>query len=248
MRLGTDMSLCLYAGGSFEPNEFVLLAQVLKPGMVFVDGGANEGLYSLFASKRVSPEGLVIAVEPSSRELERLKANIKLNRASNIRPRQAALGQGSGTAELAIAEAGHEGQNTVGQAVSNPTVATVGHEKVDLVTLDELVEREGLSRVDFVKLDVEGSEFDALRGATETLVRHRPLLQLEIEEERLASQNATKDEVLQLLETAGYSVYVFDGVTAQLRPPRRPDEPEGNAIAAPRDWSPPVLPATPRRR
>ena len=55
--LGNDNSLCLYVCGSFEPNEFAFLDKVLKPGMVFVDVGANDGYYTLFAAQRVGPCG-----------------------------------------------------------------------------------------------------------------------------------------------------------------------------------------------
>ena len=51
--LGNDNSLCLYVCGSFEPNEFAFLDKVLRPGMVFVDVGANDGYYTLFAAQKV---------------------------------------------------------------------------------------------------------------------------------------------------------------------------------------------------
>ena len=53
--LGNDNSLCLYVCGSFEPNEFAFLDRALKPGMVFVDVGANDGYYTLFAARKVGP-------------------------------------------------------------------------------------------------------------------------------------------------------------------------------------------------
>ncbi len=53
LTLGNDNSLCLYVCGSFEPNEFAFLDRVLRPGMVFVDVGANDGYYTLFAARRV---------------------------------------------------------------------------------------------------------------------------------------------------------------------------------------------------
>src|SRR5207237_6210015 len=61
--LGNDMSLCLYVGGSFEPNEFVFLDSLLETGMTFLDGGANDGIYSLFAAYRVGRSGRLPAIE-----------------------------------------------------------------------------------------------------------------------------------------------------------------------------------------
>jgi hypothetical protein len=78
LHLDNDLSYSLFAGASYEPNEFAVLDRVLKPGMVFLDGGANQGVYTVFAWARVGPTGRVIAVEPSPRELTRLKTNIKV--------------------------------------------------------------------------------------------------------------------------------------------------------------------------
>lgn len=239
--LGNDLSLCMYVGGAFEPNEFALLRKVLRPGMTYVDAGANDGLYSLFASRKVGDHGRVIAIEPSHREYERLLANLSLNKASNVEALKLALGADEGEVTLAIAEEGHEGQNTIGTAVSNPKVATQTHEVVPMRTLDTLVEERGLTRVDAVKLDVEGSEVDALEGAKRTIERYRPLLQIEAEEERLASQHRTKTELLGILGDHGYDAYIFDAHTGQLRPPVLPTEPEGNLVGAPAGWEPPTL-------
>lgn len=241
MRLGDDMSLCLYVGGSFEPNEFALIAAAIGPGMVFVDGGANDGYYTLFAARKVGEHGRVVAVEPSRREYDRLVANVSVNKLRNITALRIALGREPGKSTLAIAEEEHSGQNTVGDRIANVKVRAVRHEPVRVESLDSLVEAQGLRRVDFVKLDVEGSEFAVLEGAAGTIERYRPLLQIEVEEERLASQNVTKEDVTRMLGGYGYELWVFDSETAQLRSPRPPDEPEGNVIAAPAGWQPPAL-------
>ena len=106
----------MYVAGSFEPNEFLLLSRVQRPGMVFVDGGANDGLYSLFASPQwVGSTGRVLAVEPSSREYERLLANLRLDEIENTTAARGALGATHGTVDLAIAPEGHEGQTQSGR-------------------------------------------------------------------------------------------------------------------------------------
>jgi FkbM family methyltransferase len=241
LQLGNDMSLCLYVGGSYEPNEFALLKAVLRPGMVFVDGGANDGYYSVFAAKQVGAAGRVVAVEPSGREYERLLANVRVNSLANVEAVRAALGGEAGEATLSVADAEHAGQNALGETISNASVQIVGRETIRVTTLDALVAELGLERVDVVKLDVEGSELDALAGGRGTLERFHPLLQIEIEGERLAPRNVRKSDVVDALAAQGYELYVFDAETAQLRPPRLPEEPEGNAIAAPAGWQPPVL-------
>jgi FkbM family methyltransferase len=239
--LGNDLSLCLFAGGSFEPNEFAFLRAFLQPGMIVLDGGANDGLYSLYSARRVGRNGRVLAVEPSAREFDRLIMNVKLNRLGNVRPLRAALLDRVGEATLAIAEPGHEGLNAIGNFASSATVRTVSHERVAHTTIDALVEDEQLERLDFVKLDLEGSEVAALEGSRAAVSRFRPIILLEAEDERLASQGKTKQELADVVKELGYSFWVFDADSAQLRTPRPPEEPEGNAVAAPSGWYPPVI-------
>jgi FkbM family methyltransferase len=242
--LGNDLSRCVYVGGSFEPNEFLFWKTVLKPGMVFLDGGANEGLYTLFAARAVGEQGLVIAVEPGRREFERLRANMKLNGCRNARHVQAALYGATGRGSLAIAEYGHEGQNTLGRKVANPNVATIGTEEVDLTTLDRLVKAERLSRLDGVKLDLEGSEARALAGARRVIDEFRPLLQIELSEDALRLQDSSRAAIVDLLRSVGYRLFVFDRTSGQLRRARSTKELDLNVIAGPEEWRPPVLLST----
>jgi hypothetical protein len=75
----SETSRAIFVTGRYEPNEFCVLDRILKPGMTFLDIGANVGLYTLFAAKRVMPNGRVLAIEPSSREYEILTRNIDAN-------------------------------------------------------------------------------------------------------------------------------------------------------------------------
>ncbi|TAJ32208.1 MAG: FkbM family methyltransferase, partial [Reyranella sp.] len=101
--LGNDNSLCLYVCGAFEPNEFAFVDRVLKPGMTFIDVGANDGYYTLFAARRVGPAGKVVAVEPSSRERAHLQRNLGRNGLENVHVVAAALGAEPGVVDLHLA-------------------------------------------------------------------------------------------------------------------------------------------------
>jgi FkbM family methyltransferase len=241
--IGNDLTFSLYVGGSFEPNEFVFIGKTLSPGMVFVDGGANDGLYSILAGHYVGHSGRVLAVEPSSRECQRLQANVALNQLDNVLLEQVALGEEPGESYLAVAGIGREVLNAVLPRQSDSTQA--GGESVRVETIDSLVSRHRLERVDVIKLDIEGSEVDALLGADETIARFKPILLVEAEEDRLLTLNRTVDDLVALLEQHDYGVWVFDKETAQLRAAVRPDEPDGqhpgNIVAAPAGWSPPLL-------
>lgn len=207
MYLGNDMSLCLYVAGTYEPNEFMFLAQVLRPGMTFVDVGANDGLYTLFASRRVETTGKVIALEPSSREFARLERNLRLNASANVSALLMAASDREGAASLRLAGFGHEGLNTLGEfAYAIEQEAT---EEIRLITLDSIIKKHRLERIDVLKMDVEGGELNALKGATAILAKHKPLILLEIVEAALKHQGASREAVLDFLESFGYRFLVF---------------------------------------
>ncbi len=239
--LGNDLSLCLFVLGAYDPNEFVLLRRILEPGMVMLDGGANEGLYSLYASRRVGAQGLVLAVEPSTREFERLEANLALNRLVNVQPLKVALASRAGDAQLAVAYERHAGLNTLEPKILPETADLWGevHETVQVDTIDALVTRYDLQRLDVIKLDIEGSEVDALEGARATISRFRPTIFLEAEDVRLATRGRSKEDLVQAVAEIGYDLWVFDPGSGQLRRSEPPASVEGNAIAAPRGRRPP---------
>jgi FkbM family methyltransferase len=129
--LGNDLSRCLYVGGTYEPNEFMFLSQVLEPGMTFIDVGANDGLYTLFAARRVGANGKVLAIEPSRREFARLERNVRLNRLMNVQALRVAASDREDWAVLRLAGFGHEGQNTLGGFAYR--IEQQGSEEVKLV-------------------------------------------------------------------------------------------------------------------
>ena len=237
--LGNDLARCIFVDGAFEPNEFAFLHDYLREGMTVIDVGANEGVYTVFLASRVGPTGRVVAAEPSSRELVRLRKNLDINAFENVLVVEAAVGEEKGKADLAIAERNHAGQNTLGGRVSNPKVATESVERVRVQTLDEMVSDARVGRIDFIKVDAEGAERSVLRGARRTLEMYQPVVQLEIEATALARQDATPDDVAGELAERGYVVWVFDEATGLLR--RRRHEPlSGNIVASPASWKPPV--------
>lgn len=210
--LGNDNSLCLYVCGSFEPNEFAFVDRMLKPGMVFVDVGANDGYYTLFAARRVGPTGRVIAVEPSSRERAHLQRNLGRNGLDNVQVVAAALGAEAGFVDLHLAHGVHAGHNTLGD-FAHDDVVRASSERVPLETLDALVTRHALSKVDMVKIDVEGAEAGVVAGARTVLSTHRPVLLMELNDRALHAQGQSADTLLNTLKTdLNYQVLSFSPV------------------------------------
>jgi FkbM family methyltransferase len=142
----------------------------LKSGNVFVDIGAHAGKYSFYASRQVGDSGLVIAIEPHPKNMQNLKKGIKLNRLTNITEIQKACSnyQGKGFLKEYELSAKHE--------LTKITTQT----KVEVDTLDSILNHLHLRRVDAVKIDVNGAEYEVLQGAHETLAKFKPLLILEV--------------------------------------------------------------------
>jgi FkbM family methyltransferase len=180
LRMGTDISGLVFIDGEIDPNEFSFLADFLRPGMFVLDVGANEGLYALFCRQRVGAEGRVIAVEPSERELEHLQRNLCLNRFHDVEVVPVALGDRIGQVTLRVAETRHAGHNALGSFAA-PWVRVSYETKVSMNTLDALVKSHGWPHIDLIKLDIEGSEFAALRGGEQLLLRDHPVLLFEAE-------------------------------------------------------------------
>lgn len=219
--LANDVSRQLFVSGCIEPNEFAFLDKILAPSMVFIDAGANEGLYTLFASRRVGSSGQVWAFEPSRREFERLKRNVSQNRLTNVRLFSYALGECNDDAALLVTEGEHSGQNTLGKP-GHKGVDVLRRESVPLRRLDDLARDEKLHQIDVLKLDVEGAEFRLLEGAGELLRHARPLILFEVFEEALRYQGASSELLLQLLSAAGYCFYAFDRGTGLPVPSTQP--------------------------
>lgn len=142
-----------------------VITKDLKPGDVFVDVGANCGLFAVFAARKVGPTGRVIAIEPLPAMLERLRFNFAANGFTNVTVCATAVGAHPGEATI------HVSAKQYGHA---SLVGTEGEElTVPVTPLQAIVERAGVPRIDALKIDIEGFEDRALlpfiRGAPRQL-------------------------------------------------------------------------------
>ena len=230
IHLGNDLSRPVFIGGCIDPNEFAFLDSALKDGMVFVDAGANDGLYTLFASRCVGPSGRVYSFEPSQREFQRLSCNIQLNGLENVHAVQAALAEAPGEIELSIADSSHAGQNTLGKFVYH--VPLLRTERVSAQTLDGFAAERGLTRLDVLKLDVEGAERRVLEGSDKVLRDLRPIILFEASDAALREQGSSLPDLLEFLRSQNYRLYAFDEHTGAPIPANS-GIPSDNMIAVP---------------
>jgi len=133
-----------------------------KNGDIVVDVGAHIGLYSIISSKRVGPKGKVVAIEADPSNFEILSRNLGLNNLTNVKALNCIAY--SIEAQMALAD-----YDTILSGKNQKYPSTEKTVDVQVNTLDNLLQRNGIKQVNWIKIDVEGAELDVLKGAHNTL-------------------------------------------------------------------------------
>ena len=188
-----------------DRGEIRMLGRLLRPEHLVVDVGANVGVVTLFAAKRVL-HGAVHAFEPSSEHLRRLRRNLALNDLTNVVVNAVALSNRRGRARLFVPQAGDGLVNTGGTTLFSGVPGTTPEDEIDTLPLDEYVAEAGLGRLDVIKLDVEGAELDVLEGAGDTLERFRPVVLMEVGRPSLAAAGREVGDVLRFWHRRRYRI------------------------------------------
>lgn len=149
----------------YENTETRFFKNVCKPGMTFLDVGANIGLYTALALPRIGRAGRVVALEPDRESFEYLRKTVIANRAENVTCIRKGAADYSGVMKLFVSE------NNRGDNRLYDNELSTGSYDVDVAPVDLLLEELGITVVDLVKIDVQGFEGHVLRGMRETIAR-----------------------------------------------------------------------------
>jgi FkbM family methyltransferase len=214
--LDSEVSYAIYAK-DFEVNERKFHNAFLKSGDIYIDVGANIGLFTLIAAHRVGKEGHVYAFEPTPTSYERLMANVRLNRFSNVTAYQTALSDTSGQVAMTVSLDGYDGRNSIATPTGGEQFST---ELVRTTTLDQFVQEQNLTgNLTMVKIDVEGWETHVLAGGKKSLsASEAPVLQVEFAEEARESAGSSSMELYRGLTRLGYRLFIFDVMEYDLIP------------------------------
>src|SRR6267154_2511901 len=193
----------IYALREYYEPELAYLERILSSGKVFIDVGANFGVYTLVASELVGASGRVIALEPTAQSFAILRQNIALNHFANVSTFQVALTQTRGKAWL------YHGWDPVGNSLGMDPLCGEGGEEVQTESLDNLMEQNGIGHVDVIKVDVEGAEELVLRGATRTLTTNSPVVIFEYNPGCSAHLSLSPYGARAFLESLGYEFVVL---------------------------------------
>jgi FkbM family methyltransferase len=216
----------------FEKQERRFLRAFLRPGDIFVDVGANVGLFTLLAARYVGTAGRVYAFEPCRHTYERLLDNVALNRYANVSCHQLGLSDSCQPLSMTVSLDGFDAWNSVAIPTAGASFTT---ETVNATTWDDFAEaHEIVGRVAMMKIDVEGWESRILGGGSQSLSRDdAPVLQVEFTEQNMRGAGSSCANLYRTLEMLGFRIFTYDTRNRRLvHDPLRESYPYLNLIAS----------------
>ena len=190
----------------WQSNVWNSLSASLDEGAVLLDVGAHIGYFTLKGAAKIGPKGRVVSFEPNPETLAELRGNVAASHAESIVIVEP-IACSDRDRELTLYAA--RVWNTGGSSLSEQN--TRGFDDVPKAypvrgrPIDDVVRELGLTRVDAVKIDVEGAEVSVLRGAIETLKRFHPKVVIEMDEHQLAGFGTKPQDLIDLFKTTGYN-------------------------------------------
>jgi FkbM family methyltransferase len=214
LRLFVDLSdefvgLCI-ARGAYEVEEAAFVRSRVEPGQTVVDVGANIGFFTVLLADLVQSTGRVFAFEPLESNIGLMLDSLRENRqTARVVVRRAAVGETAGVAELVVNRYSRNSGDSYLGAPNDDLPPGCEIETVPVVRLDD----ERLTTpVDFVKIDVEGAELLALRGARALLTRDRPTILCEINPRQLMLVSGCQPaDFIAEVESYGYHCRLLRG-------------------------------------
>ena len=203
----TGMAPYFIMHGDFIPDESEVLKKILKPGMIFVDVGANIGYFSLIAAKLIGDSGEVFAFEPDKNNFSLLQKNINVNGYKNITAIKKAVSDKVGTAKFYL-----EKENLCAHSLT-PKI-NCDFIEIEMISLDEYFKDK---KINVVKIDVEGMEPAVLSGM-EKLIKANESMAIITEYYPKAILNAgySPKDYLESLKKKGFRLVNFGNQNGKL--------------------------------
>jgi len=220
----------LISEGDWFEKEMEFWRNSIKPGMTIIDVGANVGVYTFSAARRVGSRGRVLAVEPFSSCVRCLQESCKIGKFDWVKVCAGAASDRAGKARLSLSLASELNKIVAGESAEKMQPGTF--EDVTCFTLDSLIETENLSTVDFIKIDAEGHEISVLTGSDKILSEFSPAILYENTDVGQRSNLAAAD----YLRGRGYRLFIYQPYLQKLLPVDSAEDLQGNlnVIALPR--------------
>jgi FkbM family methyltransferase len=235
---GDELTDHISKGGLFEETELNFMEAFLQPGDTFWDIGANFGLYSVIAARKVGRNGSVLAFEPDPRNRRRLRLNLLLNFIGNTRIIPAAVGSEEGEVAFVSCSQGAYSGIKVAKVPGRTRNITVKQG-----TLDGIAARLGWPKVDFCKMDVEGAELMVCAGGRKFFeAGPRPIVMCEFSDRRTVAFDHKAAEIYSWLAERGYNWFRIAESGQLETAPARTEYDYSNLVACPGEKSPLIEP------
>lgn len=170
------VDIVIYNTGEWEPHVVKVFKKYLKPGAVFVDIGANIGYHSLFVSKFLNGQCKVHSFEPQPDLCKQLSKSLLLNSLTCVTVHNYGLANTSENHEIIIRDENIGSSSMIGAVKENPLVIS-GRQTVALKRMDDVFAV--ADSISFIKIDVEGFEYEVFLGGEQTLRKHKPIILFE---------------------------------------------------------------------
>ena len=202
--LGISAELAIFK--KHEPIHTQLICQEIKPGMICIDLGANIGYYAILEGKLVGKKGKVICIEPSPTNFSYLKKNIELQQNSNFEAFNFAIGDRDSTVKFKVSNRSNWSRviSEKREVENDDQTKTI---EVPMKKLDSFLRERPQPKIDLIRMDIEGFEYESFFGMVETLKKFKPTLIIEIHSVEMGLERSK--EFLDNLRKLGYNIKYY---------------------------------------
>ncbi len=183
----------------WEPDTFTVLDRCLRPDSVYLDIGAWIGPTVLFAAQRCQT---VYCLEPDPVAYERLLGNLRMNGVDNVLPFHGALGAGNGRIQIVNEE-------NFGNSETRVQAGPGGGVTVLAMDIFSLIDLWGIEKIDLLKMDIEGAEFDLMPSLIALLPRIKPTIHLSLHAP-LLPPHRRREKLAAIVQLAGHYAFCYD--------------------------------------
>ncbi|MEP7236261.1 MAG: FkbM family methyltransferase [Ferruginibacter sp.] len=193
-----------YFPDNYESDNFEFLAKSCKPGAVIIDIGAHIGVFSAIAAQVTGKTGKVYSFEPAPTTYALLQKTMVINHEEQfVETFQKAVGKESGKITFFISDGQADNSNSLVNYKEDRAIHGID---VEVTSIDNFVSEKKITKLDFIKIDVEGAEYDTLRGAADTFKNLKPVCIVAIHPEPIAAKGDKLEDIYDFIVGCNYKV------------------------------------------
>lgn len=200
----SDIGRSLYLNGNFEHETTIFLKKIIKSGDIILDIGANIGQFSVIMSMFSGSSGKIYAIEPYDKNISLIKKNIEINDIVNIYVHKVAIADKNGRMIFRIYD-----DYAYNSFLLIDRKKLLKEDSVECQTIDAFIEQNKITKLDLIKIDIEGYELPAMKGAENTLNKFRPGIIAEIQPLNLKSIGLGWRDIIDYLAAKDYEAFVI---------------------------------------